>query len=256
MMSKHKIAILCITLISCLLLCTTACHPDTEKVKENKENPTIPSLHETDAITPPETNTVTETKPKTDAVPDSAKTNQPGHEQIFDSQVDWPKFEIQKDSVPTHASKCGTNSSGSWCEGKGYLHFDLEKLVRDMSTLMMMESSIENQKQTQSEVRQTPNSVDYQVHIDIDYIITVAFDLTVHIDIYRDEQNKITDIVYDSQKTSGSAVIKRIHEYFVVHALEDGWFQIEYQSLVNAIISKEDESRAHFEELFSRWEKY
>lgn len=182
--------------------------------------------------------------------------NQPSHEKIFDSHVDWPEFDISKNTKPVYHIKSGTDKNGAWFEGRGFFRFDLDRIVEDMSNPMKMGPSNVTPNLTRKEYIQTPNRIDYQMHVAMDYIMTVEFDLTVRMDIVRDTNHSISDIVYDSHKTSGTSLIKRIDEYYIVHALDNGWFSVKFQSLTDAMVTKEDETRAHFEQLFAEWEKY
>ena len=179
--------------------------------------------------------------------------NRPSHEKIFDSHVDWPAFDHTKS---VYVIKSGTGDDGAWFEGRGYFKFDLNRVIEDMSNPMKMGPSNVTPNLSRKDYIQTTDRVDYLLHVAMDYIMTVEFDLTVHLDIVRDSNQKISDIVYDSHKTSGTSLIKRIDEYYIVHALDNGWFSIEFQSLTDAMVTKEDETRAHFEQLFAEWEKY
>ncbi|MBO4351216.1 MAG: hypothetical protein J6A01_09770 [Proteobacteria bacterium] len=221
-----------------ILLFACACDSKTKIDSQSVELSTVPAAQEEDSVK--ENKAIIE--------------QLPSHINIFDSRVEWPKFDISKDTKPIYIIKSGTDKTGAWFEGKGYFHFDLEKLIADMSDPMKMGPSNVTQDLTRNEYIQKPESVDYKMHVALDYIMTVAFDLSVHIDVFRDNQGKISDIVYDSHKVSGTSLIKRIDEYYIVHALDNGWFQIEFQSLTDAMVTKEDETRAHFELLFAEWE--
>ena len=230
-------------LLSSLLILFLACACDS---KDNQVDP-----HPNEISSAPiaqEKDNIESEQPKVESLP--------SHKNIFDSRVDWPEFDILKNTKPIYNIKSGTDKSGAWFEGKGYFYFDLEKLIADMSDPMKMGPSNVTQNLTRNEYIQTPAHVDYKMHVALDYIMTVEFDLSVHIDITRDANGKISDMVYDSHKVSGTSLIKRIDEYYIVHVLDHGWFQIEFQSLTDAMVTKEEETRAHFEQLFSLWNNY
>lgn len=223
-----------------ILLLACACHSKNQTDSQSVELSTAPDVQVEDNIE----NTVV------------LNEQQPSHTNIFDSRIEWPEFDISKASKPIYTIKSGTDKTGAWFEGKGYFRFDLEKLIADMTDPMKMGPSNVTQDLTRNEYIQKPESIDYKMHVAMDYIMTVDFDLAVHIDVTRNASGIISDVVYDSHKISGTSLIKRIDEYYIVHALENGWFQIEFQSLTDAMVTKENETRMHFEQLFAEWEKY
>ena len=166
---------------------------------------------------------------------------------FFESRVEWPAFDIKHADKSVYAIESGSNDEGAWFEGKGFFRGTSEAFVRDMNDPMIMGPSNVTQALSRQNATDEPTKHHYDLHVEMDYVFTVAFDLTVDISVTAD------GIHYESHKTSGTSMIKRIDEIIEIQSLSDGWYSIAFQSRYDAVIVKEKETRAHFEELFAHW---
>ena len=164
--------------------------------------------------------------------------------QFFESRVTWPCFEAK---APVYAIESGSNEDGAWFEGKGIFRISLDDILRDMGEPLVMGPSNVTQDLSKRNSSGDAENQQYDLHVEMDYIFTVEFDLTVRIHATDDA------IHYESHKTAGTPVIERIDEIIEVHALRDGWCSVSFQSRYDALVVKEKETRQHFEELFARW---
>ena len=162
---------------------------------------------------------------------------------FFASRVTWPRFDAK---VPAYAIESGSGNDGAWFEGKGFFRRSIAEILRDMGDPMVMGPSNVTRDLTR---RDGSGDGAYVLHIEMDYIMTVEFDLTVRIDATDDA------IHYESHKTDGTSMIDRIDEIIEVQALPDGWCSVAFQSRYDALVVKEKETRQHFEELFARWSR-
>ena len=168
-------------------------------------------------------------------------------EQFFNTRVPWPEFDSATAEKAVYAIESGSNSEGAWFEGKGFFRGNIEQFVRDMNDPLIMGPS--NVTKALSRRNATDGDVKhrYDLHVEMDYIFTVEFDLTVDIDVSAD------GIHYESHKTNGTSMIKRIDEIIAIRKISDDWFGVAFQSRYDALVVKERETREHFEELFARW---
>ena len=164
--------------------------------------------------------------------------------QFFASRVTWPRFDAK---APMYTIESGSSEDGAWFEGKGYFHLGLDAILRDMGDpLVMGPSNVTHDLSRRNSSGDTENQR-YDLHVEMNYIMTVQFDLTVQIAV---EGNAIH---YESHKTSGTSMIHRIDEIIEVQSLPDGWCSVAFQSRYDALVVKEKETRQHFDELFARW---
>lgn len=170
-----------------------------------------------------------------------------GAEQFFETRVVWPEFDIGHADKAVYAIESGSNSEGAWFEGKGYFRGTIEQFVRDMNEPLVMGPSNVTQALSRRNGLDDETKHHYDLHVEMDYIFTIEFDITVDIDVKPD------GIHYESHKTNGTSVIKRLDEIIVINKVSDGWFSIAFQSRYEALVVKEKETREHFEELFARW---
>lgn len=167
--------------------------------------------------------------------------------QFFETRVAWPEFDISRADKPVYAIESGSNGEGAWFEGKGYFRGTTEQFVRDMNEPLIMGPSNVTQALSRRNALDDETKHHYDLHVEMDYVFTIEFDLTVDIDVRPD------GIHYESHKTNGTSVIKRIDEIIEIHKVSDGWFGIAFQSRYDALVVKEKETREHFEALFARW---
>ena len=164
--------------------------------------------------------------------------------QFFASRVTWPCFDSE---APVYTIESGSNADGAWFEGKAIFRMSFDDLLRDMGDPLVMGPSNVTKDLTKRNSSGDVANQRYDLHVEMDYIMTVEFDLTVKIDATDDA------IYYESHKTSGTSMIDRIDEIIEVHALRDGWCSVAFQSRYDALVVKEKETRQHFDELFARW---
>ena len=167
--------------------------------------------------------------------------------QFFETRVSWPEFDISHADKAVYDIESGSNNEGAWFEGKGYFRGSIEGFVRDMNEPLIMGPSNVTQALSRRNALDEEAKHHYDLHVEMDYIFTVEFDLTVDIDVKSD------GIHYESHKTRGTSVIKRIDEIIEIKKISDEWFSIAFQSRYDALVVKEKETREHFEELFARW---
>ena len=164
--------------------------------------------------------------------------------QFFASRVEWPGFDA---NAPVYVIESGSNKDGAWFEGKGFFRLSSEDILRDMGDPMIMGPSNVTQNLSRRNSTEDAGGQRYDLHVEMSYIMTVEFDLTVQIHTTGDV------IHYESHKTAGTSMIKRIDEIIDVHVLPGGWCSVAFQSRYDALVVKEKETRNHFEELFARW---
>ncbi len=166
---------------------------------------------------------------------------------FFETRVSWPEFDIAHADKAVYAIESGSNSEGAWFEGKGYFHGSLEAFVRDMNDPMIMGPSNVTKMLSRQNAIDQEDKHHYDLHVEMDYIFTVEFDITVDIDVSAE------GIHYESHKTRGTSVIKRLDEVIEIKKLSDEWYSVSFQSKYDALVVKEKETREHFELLFARW---
>ena len=225
----HHLLHLIPALLICAMLLTTGCNPSsrtTQDVQPDMPPATQPSEHSQD-------------------VPESIQPRDiEASQQFFASRVAWPEFDSK---APIYAIESGSNDDGAWFEGKGFFHLSIDDILQDMGDPMIMGPSNVTQTLTRRNSSGDAANQQYDLHVEMNYIMTVEFDLTVQINTTNDA------IHYESHKTAGTSLIKRIDEIIEVQALPDGWCSISFQSRYDALVVKEKETRQHFEDLFARW---
>ena len=172
---------------------------------------------------------------------------QQSDEVFFESRVAWPEFDAATATEPVFAIESGTNSEGAWFEGKGYFRGSIEGFAKDMGDPMVMGPSNVTEALSKRNERIDGSKHHFDIHVEMDYLFTVEFDLTVDIAVEADS------IHYESHKTSGFSMIDRIDEIILVRKMPNNWYSVEFKSRYDAVVIKEEVTKAHFEILFARW---
>ena len=170
----------------------------------------------------------------------------------FAARVTWPAFDATTAQKPEYIIKSGVED-GVWVEAKGYFKRSLEDVYKDLIDVQIMGPTYMTKDIVQKELVQNPVLTTYNMDIKLKYIMTVEFSLGVRIEALYGEDDAIGGYKYNSSKLSGTSFITTIDEQIVIRSIDNGWISVEFKSLNEATMNKENETRKHIESLFERW---
>ena len=173
--------------------------------------------------------------------------------QPFASRVQWPERPASPDAQPVSVIDSGVNDDGVWVEGKGFFKGTLDDVYETLINPEIMGPTYLTKNITVDDVKKSAVLTTYTMHVKMRYIMSVEFDIGITIDALYDADENVIGYRYKSTKLSGTRFITRIDEMIVVKKIDDTWFSVELQSLNEATMNKEKETRQHPESLFRYW---
>ena len=180
---------------------------------------------------------------------------QPNPTALFEERVGWPVFSPES-VAGVYRIVSGTDEDGAWFSGRGYFRRTLSEILADMSEPQRMGPSNVTDSLERVDFVSDDEFTAYTMQVKVSMVMTIEFELGVKIRALHEDASdpgRRTGLYYESHKTGGTRFIKRIDEFYIVREVEGGWLSIEFQSVNRATVTKEDDTRAHFEELFARW---
>ena len=172
--------------------------------------------------------------------------------QPFANRIQWPEKPVSDDAQPAYVIESGVEE-GVWLEGKGYFKGSLPDILKTLTNPKIMGPTYLTDDIVVDEYRESDVLTTFVMHVKMRYIMTVEFDLSVSIEAIYDAEDNIVGYRYHSSKQSGTKFITRIEENIIAKKLDDTWFSVEAQSINEATMNKEKETRKHLETLFGYW---
>ena len=173
--------------------------------------------------------------------------------QPFANRTEWPQKPETTDGQPAYTIQSGVNDDGVWVEGKGYFKGSLDHIYQTLVNPEIMGPTYLTKDIKVDELKQSPVLTTFVMHVKMRYIFSVEFDIGVTIDALYDKEDHIIGYRYSSKKLAGTKFITRIEETLIAKKVDDTWFSVEMQSLNEATMNKEAETRKHPETLFGYW---
>lgn len=172
---------------------------------------------------------------------------------LFDSKVVWPDVNLKTVTNAVYHQESGSDNQGVWFEGKGFFMGKPDDIYHDLLDPKVMGLSNMTQSLEKKYIRETDQSATYLIHVEMDNEIKLNFDVDVWINCELDKKGAKWLITYDSHKFGGGSIIKNMHEYMIIEAMNQNWFRVFYQSRYNASVLKSEDISKHYEAIFERW---